>query len=72
MLIVAGKEEGSSKGPGSSHLSVLLLDVADVDDNLLDGDAGPELEAVVLGEGEGYLSVLSEQIDEVVGVGGES
>ena len=53
MLVVAGKEEGSSKGPGSSHLSVLLLDVAEVDDNLFDGDTRPEFEAVVLGEGRG-------------------
>ena len=53
MLVVASKEEGSSEGPGSSHLSVLLLDVTDVDDNLLDGDARSEFEAVVLGEGRG-------------------
>lgn len=51
VLVVAGEEEGSSEGPGSSDLGVVLLDIADVDHDFLDGDGGSVLESVVLNEG---------------------
>jgi hypothetical protein len=38
VFIIACEEEGSAEGPGSSDLGVVLLDVADVDDDFLDRD----------------------------------
>jgi hypothetical protein len=48
VLVVAGEEEGGAEGPGAADLRVVLLDVADVDDDFLDGDAGSVLDSVVL------------------------
>ena len=50
VLVVAGEEEGRSERPGSSDLGVVLLDIADVDNDFLDGDGGSVLEPVVLNE----------------------
>lgn len=72
VLVIASEEESRSKRPGSSDLRVVLLDVTDVDHDFFDGDGGSVLESVVLNEGRSYLSVLSEQIDEIVGVSRES
>jgi hypothetical protein len=38
VFIIACEEESSAEGPGASDLGVVLLDVADVDDDFLDGD----------------------------------
>lgn len=50
ILVIAGKEECGTKRPRSSYLRVLLLDVANIDNNLLDGNRRSKLETVVLNE----------------------
>ena len=69
VFIVAGEEEGGSEGPGSADLSVVLFDIADVDDEFLDGDVVSELDSVVLRSIKAYLGILSQNVDQVVGIG---
>lgn len=65
VLVVAGKEEGGSEGSLSSWLCVTLLEVADSDDQLLDGNALLVLEPVL-------LSNNARIIDQVIGIGSPS
>ena len=48
VFVISSEKEGCSEGSATSHLSVVLFDVAYVDNDLFDRDARPELEAVVL------------------------
>ena len=48
VFVISSEKEGCSKRSAASHLSVVLFDVAYVDNDLFDRDARPELEAVVL------------------------
>ena len=48
VFVISSEKEGCSKGSATSHLSVVLFDVAYVDNYFFDRDARPELEAVIL------------------------
>jgi hypothetical protein len=48
ILIVAGKKECSTEGSWTTDLSVVLLDVANVNDNLFDRNVWSVLELVIL------------------------
>lgn len=48
IFIVACKQEGSTERPWTTDLSVVLLDIADVNDDFFDGDVWSVLELVIL------------------------
>lgn len=50
VFVVSSEEEGSSEGSGAADLSVVLFDVANIDDDFFDGDARPIFKSVFLSE----------------------
>lgn len=49
-----------------------MLDITNIDDNLFDRDIRSKFDSMILDIDTFYLSILSQQIDEVVGICRES
>jgi hypothetical protein len=63
VFIIACEEEGSAEGPGSSDLGVVLLDVADVDNDFLDRDTRSVFKTVVL---NGYFRTCAYSLSKLM------
>ena len=48
VLVIASEEEGSPERSGSTNLGIVLLDIADVDDEFFNGDVCSELYSIIL------------------------